>query len=125
VEILSGKRQSRGAKCRLSGRICSSKARKDLGVERGKYLEEWKKLGPLVLAMTGKCGKCNHELGESFQFKHPYDKPEKLCMALWHVVSLYTWRASLGFPSWEADDDGVFRLHCPSKNGTVWEMRKE
>lgn len=93
-------------------------------MEQQAYKAQWDKLGPLTLTLTAKCGKCQHELGQCFEFRHPYDKPTGLCAAMWHVASLYTWRAALGFPSWEADDDQVFRLHCPSKNGTVWELRK-
>ncbi|NPV02886.1 MAG: hypothetical protein HPY53_16050 [Brevinematales bacterium] len=26
--------------------------------------------------------------------------------------------------SWEEDDRGVFRIHCPDKKGTVWELRR-
>ena len=22
------------------------------------------------------------------------------------------------------DDESIYRIHCPSKNGTVWEMKK-
>lgn len=69
-------------------------------MKREEYLAEWKKLSPVVITMTAKNGLCNHELGESYVLKGPYDKPPKLCYALWHVLSLYTWRAALGFPSW-------------------------
>ena len=88
------------------------------------YKQLWDKLGPLEIRMTAKTGKCSHELGEAFRYEHPYSKPEGLCNALVHVLDLYTWRVALGFPSWEADDPTVYRIHCPSKNGTVWELRK-
>jgi uncharacterized repeat protein (TIGR04076 family) len=92
-------------------------------MKREEYLAQWKKLG-VVVTMAQKTGRCNHEVGETFVLKNPYDKPPQLCTALWHVISLYAWRVALGFPSWEADDESVYRLHCPSKNGTVWEVRK-
>ena len=93
-------------------------------MKREDYLEEWKKLPPIIIEMTGKHGLCNHELGDAFCFKNPYDKPRGICAALWHVVGFYAWRVELGFPSWEPDDSSVYRLHCPCETGTVWEMRK-
>lgn len=88
------------------------------------YKQLWTKLGPLEIRMTAKAGKCNHALGDTFCYEHPYARPDGVCAALLHVLDLYAWRAALGFPSWEADDPTVYRVHCPSKNGTVWELRK-
>lgn len=93
-------------------------------MDRQEYKNEWKKLSPIVVTMTQKNGLCNHESGETFYCKHPYDKPEGMCAALWHVLEFYTWRVVLDFPSWEPDDATVYRLHCPCETGTVWEMRK-
>ena len=93
-------------------------------MKREDYLKEWKNLTPLVVTMTRKMGLCSHEVDESFVLKNPYDKPAKLCSAVWHVLEFYAWRAALGFPSWEPDDESVYRLHCPCETGTVWEMRK-
>jgi hypothetical protein len=93
-------------------------------MDRQTYLNEWKKLPPLVITMTGKFGRCNHELGERYVLRSPYDRPAGLCSALWHVLEFYAWRATLGFPSWEPDDETVYRLHCPCETGTVWELRK-
>ena len=92
-------------------------------MKREEYLREWEKLGPIVVRMTRKDGRCKHALGDTFCFKNPYDKPKDLCPALWHVLGLYTWRVALGFPSWEADDSDIYSVHCPSRTGTVWEMR--
>ena len=88
------------------------------------YRDLWHKLGPLEIRMVSKSGKCNHALGDAFRYEHPYARPENVCTALLHVLDLYTWRVALGFPSWEADDPTVYRIRCPSKNGTVWELRK-
>ena len=93
-------------------------------MKREDYLQEWKKLGPIVVTMTRKNGLCHHELGDTFFYENPYKKPRQLCNALLHVLDLYTWRLALGFPSWEPDDESVFRIHCPCETGTVWEMRK-
>jgi len=88
------------------------------------YKRTWKATGPLEIKMVEKIGKCMHELGDTFCYETPYKKPEGVCAALLHVLDLYTWRVALGFPSWEADNRRVFRVHCPSKKGTVWELRK-
>ncbi len=93
-------------------------------MDREEYLAAWKNLSPLVLTLTHKSGRCKHEVGESYTLKNPYDRPPQLCSALLHVLQLYTWRLTLGFPSWEADEPDVYRVHCPSKTGTVWEIRK-
>ena len=88
------------------------------------YKERWNTLGKIELKMMEKIGKCRHESGETYYYNTPYERPQGVCTALLHVLDLYTWRVVLGFPSWESDDRSVFRIHCPSKKGTVWEMRK-
>ena len=35
-------------------------------MEREHYLTEWRKLDPIVLTMTKKDGRCNHDLGQRF-----------------------------------------------------------
>jgi uncharacterized repeat protein (TIGR04076 family) len=93
-------------------------------MNRKDYKEKWKKLSPIVVKMIKKDGRCNHKLNDTFYFKNPYEKPKGLCGALVHVLDLYTWRVQLGFPSWEKNNDHIYKIHCPSKNGTVWEMKK-
>jgi len=63
------------------------------------YRKKWKESGPTTIKMIGK-------------------------FALLHILDLCIWRVAQGFPSWEKDDDTVYRIHCPSKLGTVWEMKK-
>jgi len=92
-------------------------------MKREEYLAEWDRLQPIQVTMIEKCGKCMHSVGDTFRYENPYEKPSNLCNALKHVLDLYTWRITLGFPSWEEDDGNVYRIHCPSKKGTVWEMR--
>ena len=87
------------------------------------YRALWERLGRIRVTMTGKSGKCRHEPGDEFFYDTPYAPQQGVCCALLHTLNLYAWRVALGFPSWEADDRGVYRVHCPSKNGTVWEMR--
>ena len=86
--------------------------------------EAWESTGPLELRMTQRIGACTHADGTTFVFANPYELPAELCSAMAIIARGYTWRAALGFPSWEADDPTVYRLHCPSKTGTVWELRK-
>jgi uncharacterized repeat protein (TIGR04076 family) len=88
------------------------------------YKALWKLAGPIELKMVEKVGKCKHAVGNTFYYTSPYEKPQGVCYALLHVLELYTWRVVFGFPSWEADDRAVYRIHCPSKKGTVWELRK-
>lgn len=99
-----------------------SKSRKELKNEE--YKELWAKAGPIQIKLVEKIGSCPHGVGDVFYYQTPYDKPQGACTALLHVLDLYTWRVALDFPSWEADDRKVYRIHCPSKKGTVWEMMK-
>ena len=87
------------------------------------YKNLWKEL-KIEIKMIEKTGKCKHEMEEKYLYNSPYEKPQNVCNALLHVLDLYTWRAALDFPSWESDDRKVYRIHCPSKKGTVWEMRR-
>ncbi len=91
---------------------------------RDEYLALWKRLSPLQIKMIEKNGLCNHELGDTYLYETPYKKPVGVCNALLHVIDLYTWRVTLGFPSWEPDDPTIYRIHCPCQTGTVWELRK-
>ena len=102
----------------------SEKMKMSRRMSEARYKEHWKSAGPLEIRLVQKIGKCKHALGDTFYYQTPYVKPEGVCNALLHVLDLYTWRAALGFPSWETDDRSVFRIHCPSMKGTVWELRK-
>jgi uncharacterized repeat protein (TIGR04076 family) len=88
------------------------------------YRNKWKESGPIKIRMIEKQGKCKHRLGDTFQYKTPYERPNEVCFALLYVLDPYTWRVAQSFPSWEKDDETVYRIHCPSKLGTVWEMKK-
>lgn len=88
------------------------------------YKNRWKDIGSIEIKMVEKLGKCKHQLGDTFQYETPYKRPNDVCFALLQVLDLYTWRVIQGFPSWEKDDRTVYRIHCPSKLGTVWEMKK-
>jgi hypothetical protein len=88
------------------------------------YKQKWKSTGPIQIRMVEKRGKCRHEIGETYTYQTPYARLNEVCFALLHVLDLYAWRVALGFPSWEKDDRSCYRIHCPSKLGTVWEMKK-
>lgn len=87
------------------------------------YKELWKRLPRLEAVMVEKNEECRHSLGEVLAFENPYDRPQGICHALWHVFQLYLWRTALGFPSWNAADHSVYLLHCPDAKGTVWELK--
>ena len=88
------------------------------------YREIWEKVGKIEVKMVEKNEQCKHNIGDIFIFDSPYSRPEKICNALLHVLNLYLWRVTLGFPSWNSEDKKVYKLHCPDPKGTVWEMKK-
>ncbi|KPJ76524.1 MAG: hypothetical protein AMJ54_11410 [Deltaproteobacteria bacterium SG8_13] len=99
----------------------------DLGVDPGTirsfedYQAVWRRLSGVRARMIEKNEQCRHSIGDSFDYANHYDKPAGICTALHHVFQLYLWRVSVGFPSWE-DDSTVYKIHCPDKKGTVWEL---
>jgi uncharacterized repeat protein (TIGR04076 family) len=104
----------------------------DLGFDFGKIrsyadykTEAWRRLAPIQVTMIKEDEPCpHHRVGDSFLYRNHYDKPKVICSALHHVLQLYLFRASIGFPSWEEDDPSVYRVRCPDKNGTVWEVKR-
>jgi uncharacterized repeat protein (TIGR04076 family) len=88
------------------------------------YRELWDEIGQIEIKMVEKHEECKHEIGDTFVYDNPYEKPAGVCNALLHVLDLYTWRVALGFPSWNSEDRKVHKIHCPDAKGTVWEMRK-
>lgn len=88
------------------------------------YKKIWEKVGKIEIKMVEKNEQCKHNLGDIFILENPYSRPENLCNALLHVLNLYTWRVTFGFPSWNDENRRIFKLHCPDPKGTVWEMKK-
>lgn len=88
------------------------------------YQDCWKKLGKVEIKMVEKYEECKHNIGDIFIYENPYKRPENVCNALLHVIDLYIWRVTLGFPSWTSKDKRTFKLHCPDPKGTVWEVKK-
>jgi uncharacterized repeat protein (TIGR04076 family) len=88
------------------------------------YRRLWGNLRPVEVKLVEQCGQCRHKLGDTFTYETPYKRPEGLCYALAHTLELYTWRATLGYPSWNLGERDIYRIHCPDATGTVWEMRR-
>ena len=87
------------------------------------YKGLWTDLPKIRIELVEKIGQCPHEEGDVFFYENPYKLPQNLCYALLHVLNLYTWRVSLGFPSWDENHPGSYRIHCPDPTGTIWEMK--
>lgn len=90
----------------------------------GDYRKLWSDLGRIEIRLVEKIGECPHNIGDTYYYENPYQRPEKVCFALLHVLDLYTWRVTLGFPSWNEECREVYRIHCPDSTGTIWEMRR-
>jgi uncharacterized repeat protein (TIGR04076 family) len=88
------------------------------------YQKLWQDIGKIEIKMIEKNEECRHNIGDTFVFENPYNKPAGVCEALLHVLDLYTWRSALGFPSWNSEDRKIFKIHCPDPKSTVWEMKK-
>jgi len=93
-------------------------------MNRDEYLKNWERLYKIEIKLTEKIGECKHNIGETFYYDNPYRRPENVCFALLHVLDLYTWRVTFGFPSWNEKARDVFRIHCPDHTGTIWEMKR-
>ncbi len=91
---------------------------------REDYLKYWDRLSRIEIRLVEKIGECKHNLGDVYYYDNPYKRPEGVCFALLHVLQLYTWRVTLGFPSWNDKDPKIYRIHCPDHTGTIWEMRR-
>jgi uncharacterized repeat protein (TIGR04076 family) len=101
----------------LNINLGSSMARED-------YFKNWESLYKIEIKLAEKVGECKHNAGDVFYYENPYKRPENVCFALLHVLDLYTWRVTFGFPSWNEKARDVFRIHCPDHTGTIWEMRR-
>jgi uncharacterized repeat protein (TIGR04076 family) len=132
--ITSGTRQSRGLLSDLceEGAELTGQGDGCIGIDLDTssmtdeaYRKLWNRIGKLEIRCVEKNGQCFHNVGDTYYYdKIPYRRPDKVCYALLHVMELYTWRVALGFPSWDAGDRNVYRVHCPDRTGTVWEMKR-
>ena len=88
------------------------------------YKKLWSQIGKIEIRCVEKNEECKHNVGDTYIYENPYKRPHDVCEALLHVLDLYTWRTALGFPSWNAENYKIFRIHCPDPKGTIWEMKK-
>lgn len=88
------------------------------------YKEIWNNLPEIEIEMIEKHEECKHNIGDKFVYKNPYKKPENVCTALLHVIDLYIWRITLGFPSWNSENRQIYKIHCPDPKGTVWTLKQ-
>lgn len=93
-------------------------------MDRDEYMKNWERLYQIEIRLAEKIGECKHNAGDTFYYVNPYSRPENVCFALLHVLDLYAWRVSLGFPSWNEKAPDVYRIHCPDHTGTIWEMKR-
>jgi uncharacterized repeat protein (TIGR04076 family) len=102
----------------------------DLGIDLSKpmdhdtYHRYWDAMPRIEIRLVAKLGECKHNLGDVYYYENPYKRPEGVCFALLHVLDLYTWRVTMGFPSWNEQNPMVHRIHCTDHTGTIWEMRR-
>ena len=76
------------------------------------------------LTCEEKLGVCRHNVGDSYLLEHPQDYVKTLCSGIQDPARPYVARCAAGIPSWEGDDDGIYRIHCISKKGTVWKVER-
>ena len=86
--------------------------------------EAWDAAGPLSVRVIEKTGRCRHEVGDVFEYRDPYARPDGLCHAAAAALEPYLWRSALGFPSWEPGEPETYRIHCPSRTGIVLELAR-
>ena len=88
----------------------------------------WDRIPEVEVKMIERKGGCFHEIGDTFTYRNHTDRPEELCASVHHVFNLYLWRVALGFPCcppWGPDDRGIYHIHCPAPNGTVWQLKRK
>ena len=71
-----------------------------------------------------KHGKCRHDVGDTYVYRHALDYPEDLCSGIQEPARLVVTHCAAGIPSWEGDDQSIYRIHCISKKGTVWRLER-
>jgi len=76
------------------------------------------------LTCEEKLGKCQHSVGDSFVVEHPMARVDGLCFGAYDPARPYISQCAAGVPSWEGDNNSIYRIHCISKKGTVWKLEK-
>ena len=65
-----------------------------------------------------------HELGESQVFETPISYLGGMCLGIQDPARIWVTHCAAGLPSWERDNPEVYRIHCISRKGTVWEFER-
>ena len=76
----------------------------------------------IKIKVIQKYGKCPHRVGDSWEIPYALMKPEGMCDDAHYVLIPYLSMAAAGGTSWEKD--GIWRIHCPSKTGIVFEIER-
>ena len=77
----------------------------------------------LRIRVIQKLGKCPHNVGETWDTPYALIKPTGktvLCDDAHYVLIPYLSIAAGDSRSWETD--GIWRIHCPSKTGVIFEI---
>jgi uncharacterized repeat protein (TIGR04076 family) len=78
----------------------------------------------LRVKVIEKSGRCPHEVGDMWETPYSLIKPvgdSILCDDAHYTLIPYLSMAAGGSTSWEKD--GIWRIHCPSKKGVVFEIQ--
>lgn len=74
----------------------------------------------LRIKVIQKTGKCPHSIGDTWETPYSLMKPKGLCDDAHYVLIPYLGMAAGLAPSWEKD--GIWRIHCPSRLGVIFEI---
>ncbi|NHJ02711.1 MAG: TIGR04076 family protein [Candidatus Heimdallarchaeota archaeon] len=74
----------------------------------------------LKIKLISKFGRCPHNVGDEWEIPYALMKPDGLCDDAHYSMVPYLSMAASGGKSWEKD--GVWKIHCPSKSGVVFEI---
>ena len=92
--------------------------------ERIKAISQARGMKPVRVTLVEKIGVCPHNEGDSFLYHHPMFHPQGICGVAAHSMGPFVQRCADGIPSWEKDAPSIYRIHCPSKKGTIWKIER-
>lgn len=76
------------------------------------------------ITCESKHGVCEHNVGDSYIFEHVQGYVKELCSGIQDPARQYASYCAVGLPSWEVDNNNIYRIHYVSKKGTVWRLEK-
>jgi len=76
----------------------------------------------LKIRVIQKNGRCPHNIGDTWEIPYALMKPRSMCDDAHYVLIPYLGMAAGGGTSWE--EDGKWRIHCPSKTGIIFEIER-